>query len=72
MKFRSLGYSLVAFKARDDQKRPIYHTNVLMAVGTSVAVCNFDAIYDPSEAAMVRESLEKVKIILHYPFCIFD
>jgi hypothetical protein len=59
-----LGYSLVAFKARDDQKRPIYHTNVLMAIGTSVAVCNFDAIYDPDEAKMVRESLEKVTILV--------
>jgi hypothetical protein len=56
----SLGYSLVAFKARDDQNRPIYHTNVLMAIGTSVAVCNFDAIFDPTEAQMVRESLSKV------------
>jgi hypothetical protein len=34
-----------------------------MAIGTSVAVCNFDAIYDPDEAKMVRESLEKVIIL---------
>lgn len=42
-----MGYKMVLFHATDVNGRPIYHTNVLMAVGTTVAVLCTEAIDDP-------------------------
>jgi len=54
----SLHYSLVTFTASDAQNRPIYHTNVMMAVGTSVAVVCLECVADAAERARLRQSLE--------------
>jgi len=52
-----LGYAVVAFRATDGAGAPIYHTNVLMAVGTRVAVWCAEAVEDPAERAAVAAAL---------------
>jgi hypothetical protein len=39
-----LGFRLVAFRACDPQARPVYHTNVLLSIGTKFAVICTEAI----------------------------
>ncbi len=51
-------YEPVVFDAFDDQGVPIYHTNVLMSVGTSTALVGLDAIPSPAERERVRLELE--------------
>lgn len=41
---KELGYRAIVFDAVDETGRPIYHTNVLMCVGTRFAVICLDAI----------------------------
>lgn len=41
---REMGYELEMFTATDESGTPIYHTNVLMHVGTRVAVVALDAV----------------------------
>jgi hypothetical protein len=47
---RELGYDLELFTARDEGGTPIYHTNVLMHVGTRVAVVALDTIVEEDRA----------------------
>lgn len=54
----SLGYTPVLFHAYDEQGVPIYHTNVLMGIQTTTAVICLDAITDPKERQLVRDSLK--------------
>ena len=53
-----LGYSPVLFKAVDADGMEIYHTNVMMHVGSEIAVVCLESIEDPAQRAKVRESLE--------------
>lgn len=53
------GYAPVAFHAHDKNGLVIYHTNVMMAIGTSVAVLCADSIRDPEERRNVITHLEK-------------
>ncbi len=48
-----LDYEAVAFDASDSAGRPIYHTNVLMGIGTRFAVVCGAAIDDPRHRAAV-------------------
>lgn len=55
-----LDYSVVGFEAVqevDGQLTPIYHTNVMMHVGTDLAVVCLECIPKGSERRMVQESL---------------
>jgi hypothetical protein len=52
-----LGYQPVAFRASDAHGHPIYHTNVMMCVGGKFAVVCLESIADPSERAIVVDSL---------------
>lgn len=52
------GYDAVVFRAVDAKGTEIYHTNVLMCVGTSFATICLDAIPDAGERAAVRRRLE--------------
>ena len=52
-----LGYDLEMFVATDRNGAPIYHTNVLMHVGSRVAVVALDAI-DESDRARIAQRLE--------------
>lgn len=62
-----LGYKeLVAFHATDAAGNPIYHTNVMMCVGSGVAIICSESIEDPGERqhvlAKLRASHEVVEI----------
>lgn len=45
----TLGYIPFVFLASDRNNQPIYHTNVMMAIGPAIAVCCFDAIHDEND-----------------------
>eukprot|EP00178_Gracilaria_changii_P001729 TRINITY_DN1241_c0_g1_i2.p1 TRINITY_DN1241_c0_g1~~TRINITY_DN1241_c0_g1_i2.p1 ORF type:complete len:559 (+),score=74.24 TRINITY_DN1241_c0_g1_i2:411-2087(+) len=54
-----MDYNLVPFTSLDRQGRPIYHTNVMMSVGTRVAVVCLESIVDQRERDMVVTSLKE-------------
>ncbi len=56
---QSLGYSVCGFSAAVASGDQIYHTNVMMCLGTDIAVICLDVIPDADERAMVVASLEK-------------
>jgi hypothetical protein len=51
---RELDYELVPFAAADREGRAIYHTNVLLAIGTRFAVLCTRAVAPPQRAALVE------------------
>ncbi|WP_173021403.1 citrulline utilization hydrolase CtlX [Lewinella sp. W8] len=53
----AMDYHPITFHAFDARGNVIYHTNVMMAVGTKAAIICLDAITDPGERAKVQESL---------------
>jgi len=53
------GYKAVTFNAADQRGRAIYHTNVLMAIGSQFAVICLESITDADEKAAVVLSLEQ-------------
>ena len=55
---KQLGYTPILFKAADADGMEIYHTNVMMHVGTEVAVVCLESIPDDAQRDAVRESLE--------------
>jgi hypothetical protein len=54
-----LGFRIVAFNALGPDRRPAYHTNVLMAIGERFAVVCATAIPDGDERALVLRELAK-------------
>jgi len=54
---QQLDYDLVTFDAFDPRGMPVYHTNVLMAVGTGFAVLCGEAISDRAHRSAVTEKL---------------
>ncbi|WP_246539051.1 citrulline utilization hydrolase CtlX [Litoribacter ruber] len=57
-----LGFEVVSFSASQrhgDRKVPIYHTNVMMHVGSKVAVVCLDCIDQPSVAMRIKEKLQQ-------------
>jgi hypothetical protein len=52
-----LDYELVTFEAWDSAAQPVYHTNVVMAIGTRFAVICGAAIVDPSHREAVFSKL---------------
>ena len=66
---KQLGYTPVLFKAAGDDGTEIYHTNVMMHVGTEVAVVCLESIRDEAQRAEVKESLESTgKTIVEITF----
>lgn len=53
-----LGYRCVSFDALGSGGRPIYHTNVLLAIGSFLAVLCAEAIADGAQRAALIASLE--------------
>ena len=53
------GYSALTFTATDDTCTPIYHTNVMMGIGTGYVVICLDSIKDTAEKDTVIHSLQK-------------
>ncbi len=54
-----IDYKPLLFDAFDAGGTRIYHTNVMMSIGTEIAVICQDSIRDLSQRTRVRESLEK-------------
>ncbi len=54
----AFGYEPVLFDSVDADGRPIYHTNVMMAIGTEVAMVGLDTIPDAGVRADVVARLE--------------
>ena len=52
-------YEPMLFDAVDPAGRPIYHTNVLMCIGTEFAMIGLSAITDPARRAQVRRRVEE-------------
>jgi hypothetical protein len=52
-------YEPIAFEARDVAGVPVYHTNVLMGIGTDFALICLDMIVDPMRRATVAARLEE-------------
>lgn len=52
-----LGYHPVVFNANDEQHKPVYHTNVMLTVGSELALICLDAIADESEQDIVLDHL---------------
>jgi len=52
-----LDYDLVTFEARDSAAQAVYHTNVVMAIGTRFAVVCGDAIVEPTHRDAVFNQL---------------
>jgi hypothetical protein len=55
------GYQPVSFEAADQHGQAIYHTNVLMCIGSKFAVICADSIPNPHEHIVVLESLKSTK-----------
>ncbi|HZY38582.1 MAG TPA: arginine deiminase-related protein [Mucilaginibacter sp.] len=55
------GYAPVTFDAVDENGQAIYHTNVLMCVGSRFAVICLESIPNPHEKLVVKESLLSTK-----------
>lgn len=51
------GYEPMVFEARDTQGREIYHTNVLMCIGTELALVGLDMVTDPARRAEIAARL---------------
>jgi hypothetical protein len=52
-----LDYEVVTFEARDSATQPVYHTNVVMAIGTRFAVVCGEAIVEPLHREAVFNKL---------------
>ncbi|CUH48158.1 citrulline utilization hydrolase CtlX [Ruegeria atlantica] len=55
----NFNYEPIAFEARDAEGRDVYHTNVLMGIGTHYALICLDMIADPERRATVKARLEE-------------
>lgn len=56
---RWMGYEAVIFDAYDQNGIPIYHTNVMMALGTSYVVICMDAIHNEEQRLILNECFER-------------
>jgi hypothetical protein len=63
-----LGYSTFVFDARDPGGRPIYHTNVLLSLGTSFAVLCLQAVAHEHRDALVAQLEESGRTIVELSF----
>ncbi|WP_170569669.1 citrulline utilization hydrolase CtlX [Ruegeria atlantica] len=52
-------YEPIVFEAQDAEGRDVYHTNVLMGIGTKYALICLDMITDPERRATVKTRLEE-------------
>lgn len=58
---QELGYNAIVFDAVDAMGRPIYHTNVLMCVGTRFAVVCLDAIKSEEDQESLLNSFSQTQ-----------
>ena len=55
------GYEPIVFDAVDDSGAPIYHTNVLMTIGTEVAMVGLDMVPDAERRQTIVARLEETR-----------
>ncbi len=55
------GYTAICFDAVDERGQAIYHTNVLMCIGSKFAIVCMDAIPNPHEKIVVTESIKTTR-----------
>lgn len=60
-----IGYSEIKFHAKTPENKEVYHTNVLMSIGNSVAVICDEWIVKDDERKNVLQSLSKNHTIIH-------
>jgi hypothetical protein len=65
---RQLGYSTFAFDARDPGGRPIYHTNVLLSLGTDFAVLCLEAVVPEDRDALLAGIAESRRTVIELTF----
>jgi len=53
-----MGYTAITFMAEDARQRPIYHTNVMMSLGSKLSVVCGEAIADTKQRQLVIESIQ--------------
>ena len=61
----TIGYSTKKFNATSPDNKEVYHTNVLMSIGNSVAVICDEWIGDDDERKNVLQSLSKTHTVIH-------
>lgn len=54
-----MGYEHYAFDTKGSAGIPLYHTDLVMWIGTNVAACCFEAMTDETQRNAVRKSLEQ-------------
>lgn len=60
-----MGFELVLFRSTDRNKKPVYHTNVVMAIGEKFAIVALEAIPDEAERNEVeRKLLDSGRIVV--------
>ena len=52
-----IGYQTIRFHSADGEGNPIYHTNVMLSIGTKIAVVCLESITDPDEYDLVESML---------------
>lgn len=55
---REMGYRTLTFRTDDGHGRPVYHTNVVLAIGSRIAVVVEQALRERHERNTLRENLE--------------
>ncbi|EGC34431.1 hypothetical protein DICPUDRAFT_79830 [Dictyostelium purpureum] len=60
-----MGYNLVAFESLDSNNKIVYHTNVIMAICTKIAVICLDSIATQEDREMVEKTLSKTHTIVN-------
>jgi hypothetical protein len=65
---RQLGYSTFVFDARDPGGRPIYHTNVLLSLGSQFAVLGLEAISPEHRKTLLAEIEESGRAVIELSF----
>lgn len=61
---KDMGYKAIVFQAVDDKQRSIYHTNVMMSVGSSLTIVCLDSIMDDGKERVVTQLKEDDKMII--------
>ncbi|HEX2802376.1 MAG TPA: arginine deiminase-related protein [Sphingomicrobium sp.] len=65
---RQLGYSTFVFDACDPGRRPIYHTNVLLSLGTRFAALCLEAVAEEHRHRLVAEIEESGRTVIPMSF----
>ena len=65
---KALGYDTYLFDAADEAGRPIYHTNVLLSLGTDWAVLCSEAVAEADRAALTASIRESGRTLVEVNF----